>query len=1270
MLVIRVSFTPLQTNYPSCLKSNNWPSPRTRDQCSSGSGELVAILSIHRSGCRLVVAVLIIVLMGNLEDLRPAKGRECLGLPLRPAPGRHCPDGALRPTYSTLFLSMARGRVSAREQSGVMWHPSGAVAVSWHFIASCQYPKYSRYENCSTGNRLEPWTILAQLSSHKSRWLARLDRRWRYCTNSPPIPVVSNRAVSFYHPAFRLHPIMSVAEINHRPRPLSIMSVISDGTKTPGVLGARPRTLSDSGSSSEQRRRENKSLELRVQSFKVQQSDSSRAPGGPSSSSSSGRPLRSSTTARRLGSLQGMEARSATCALCALIVRSAREAGAQKPPTDQPPDESAEARLRGATCFVSWEIDGREAASTGSRPGGRSPKNLVRGVTRRMHIRWSHPRLSDAYLVYVAPDTFSRTASDADRVWVKDSLFLGRAITDNIENQALIQSWLDLCRKTHKGPCCRIDDGRAERFIEMISHSYFGVIDVQNMQLTQLPCQSLPSPRGHNRRPPSSPPPQQQHRGGTLEQVRPEPYVALSYVWGADPTAYTTRTQNVMLHRTHGGLEEVLQKLPTAIRDAVDLTRRLGFRYIWVDRLCIVQDSARSWKLNAYNMDLIYGNAALTVCAADGDASRGLCAMRPATRNTRQARALVAPRLELMATRPPEMYIRASEWNERAWTFQERLLSRRCLIFANGRVYFQCRSTGMSEDIFGDQRGAGWSLDLVDAPLQMFRQLDNRSVWVYMKCVGLYTERKLTQAKDVQAAFSGMANLMEARMRAPFVHGLPSSHFDLALLWEPARSSRRRVAEGTRENASIPDFPSWSWTGWVGEVQYKEDLVSGILDNVSDWLDTRTWIEWWVRDGHGDLRPLWDPRESREDQSKERKWRGYTWKRASRGERRRTRRNEHEDGVDAPYVTDDILPFPQGGPPGPCNTSSESAQTIEDSDNDHWERYDDNSDNEDGGKSSPRQREEVRAREHRDHYESRGSEYSPFARAKVRPEPYSAPPGPPPPPRHHLAPQRPGYHRTSNVSHRHERSRPRPRVSSYRRPDIYVEPQVSGRSHRRRASVVYPSPAPPPPMSSTDEPRHNADFFDMFFGGGGRGGDDEFSITLRDYPYRVVKAPFDARPETAEHPLLPILQFRTWHAWLYIHEARDAGGGGGEDDENNNNNNNNHNRQRAANTGGLVRHHIADEGGDWCGSIALDAAWAAGKPARQEFVAVSEAKGFSAAECREWTYYVPKERDQSEWDLFYVLLVERRDERWERVGVGKVFKEAFRGREQKEIMLG
>ncbi|KAF6834525.1 hypothetical protein CMUS01_06111 [Colletotrichum musicola] len=882
-----------------------------------------------------------------------------------------------------------------------------------------------------------------------------------------------------------------------------------------------------------------RALDLSVECFKVQGSSKRTSRDSASAAPS----LRSYTSPHQLGSLAEIRKRSSECELCALVTDSVEEEGSRVPLVD---DFSAKAGhdMDKATCSISWEIDGREAP----KRSGHNPANLVRGITRRMHLRWDSPRLSDAYLVYVAPDKFARTASDADRVWAKDSMFLGRNITQDVENQALIRSWLDLCEKSHKGPCRQRNEEHVDRFVEMVSHSYFGVIDVQNMQLTQLPCETTIPEKRDSRR-----------------SRRPEPYVALSYVWG-DEKAYTTLTENVMLHRMHGGLEDVLLRLPKAIQDAIDLVRRLGFRYMWIDRLCIVQNSSRSWKLNAYNMDLIYGNAALTICAADGDATVGLRAIRPQSRNTKQYKRSVAPGLELMVTRPPEIYIRASEWNERAWTFQERLLSRRCLIFTNGRVYFQCRSTGMSEDIFGDQKGAGWSLDLVDAPLQMFRQLENRAFWVYMKSVELYTERKLTQAKDIQAAFSGMANMMEERMAAPFIHGLPSSHFDLALLWEPVKSMRRRKTSDQTSDHLIPDFPSWSWTGWVGETKYHDDLTGGILDNVSQWLDTHTWIQWWVRDGHGDLRPLWDNVRSREDLSSDANWRGYT-------ERRGMGRGRGRDS---------------------CGSRA----------------------------YRHRRRSRSRSRSRKHTYKSFRREIDPDHIRRLRVE------------------DEVKYER--NDEFRFDRVRPPPPPPALALP---APPKMPFYDER----PVMSDAAPP-------HPTHDAAFYDMFF----EDNEKEFNITLRDYPYRVVKAPFNPKPETSEFPLLPILQFRTWHTWLHIKQSAPP-------------------RQQvqdrkvltmdAGSSTGLARYHIADEVGDWCGSIVLDAEWAAMAGERQEFIAISEAKCFTLAECPEWTYYIPKEREQSEWDLFYVLLVERKEEKWERVGVGKVFKEAFHSSKQREIML-
>ena len=99
---------------------------------------------------------------------------------------------------------------------------------------------------------------------------------------------------------------------------------------------------------------------------------------------------------------------------------------------------------------------------------------------------------------------------------------------------------------------------------------------------------------------------------------------------------------------------------------------------------------------------------------------------------------------------------------------------------------------------------------------------------------------------------------------------------------------------------------------------------------------------------------------------------------------------------------------------------------------------------------------------------------------------------------------------------------------------------------------------------------------------------------------------------------------------------------------------------------------MADEIGDWCGSLVADEEWMTkSQRSKHEFIAISEAKAFTKDECDVWTYYIPKEREQSEWDLYYVLLVERKDNmRWERVALGKVFRAAFANAEWKEIILG
>ena len=86
----------------------------------------------------------------------------------------------------------------------------------------------------------------------------------------------------------------------------------------------------------------------------------------------------------------------------------------------------------------------------------------------------------------------------------------------------------------------------------------------------------------------------------------------------------------------------------------------------------------------------------------------------------------------------------------------------------------------------------------------------------------------------------------------------------------------------------------------------------------------------------------------------------------------------------------------------------------------------------------------------------------------------------------------------------------------------------------------------------------------------------------------------------------------------------------------------------------------------------LDVDWVGGRDCGtpHEFIAISEAKEFTQEECEAWTYYIPMERNQSEWCLFYVLLIEKIGPVWERVALGKVFKEGFREATWDEITLG
>ncbi|KLU87477.1 hypothetical protein MAPG_06477 [Magnaporthiopsis poae ATCC 64411] len=102
-------------------------------------------------------------------------------------------------------------------------------------------------------------------------------------------------------------------------------------------------------------------------------------------------------------------------------------------------------------------------------------------------------------------------------------------------------------------------------------------------------------------------------------------YICLSHCWGR--AQIITTTISTMRARMEGIAESQLSR---TFREAIAATRRLGVRYIWIDSLCIIQDSALDWQVESAKMAAIYGNAWLTLAAVRSrDGNGGLFARTP-----------------------------------------------------------------------------------------------------------------------------------------------------------------------------------------------------------------------------------------------------------------------------------------------------------------------------------------------------------------------------------------------------------------------------------------------------------------------------------------------------------------------------------------------------------------------------------------------------------------------------------------------------------------
>ncbi|KAK4109133.1 HET-domain-containing protein [Canariomyces notabilis] len=285
-------------------------------------------------------------------------------------------------------------------------------------------------------------------------------------------------------------------------------------------------------------------------------------------------------------------------------------------------------------------------------------------------------------------------------------------------------------------------------------------------------------------------------------------YVALSYCWGAGTHSHKTTKEN-----TDERLKSfTLAALPKTIQDAVEITRKLGFRSLWIDSLCIVQDDEGDVANQLGDMHKIYTSAALTVSAANASGSDEgfLSVCWPASQSVR---------LRYKTPNREEGHVILSKYfrpggepiHTRAWTLQEHLLSTRTLIYGTHGLRWSCR-TAKYYDVSQNQPDIPTAADLSSG-------IRNWATWY--EIVQEFSSRKLSFPQDRLPAISAIAAKYSEAGIGRYLAELWESTLARDLLW----GKYGGLKEGSRDQPA--GFPSWSWASLGGPVRWGDMPFKG-----------------------------------------------------------------------------------------------------------------------------------------------------------------------------------------------------------------------------------------------------------------------------------------------------------------------------------------------------------------------------------------------------------------------------------------------------------
>ncbi|KAI0843895.1 HET-domain-containing protein [Daldinia vernicosa] len=328
----------------------------------------------------------------------------------------------------------------------------------------------------------------------------------------------------------------------------------------------------------------------------------------------------------------------------------------------------------------------------------------------------------------------------------------------------------------------------------------------------------------------------------TLEHVYPA-YWTLSHRWG-DPSKINQLCKETE-HQLRAGIP--LDELSPTFRDATLFVHRLGYRYLWIDSLCIFQDSEVDWQREADIMADVYRNSFCNISAISPSIDPSLGGLFRQRMDNARFLYPFKTNIGIRVRSPSELdYGPWIAWNDsiwideiesaalhtRGWVVQERFLSTRIIHFTRNQIYWECLGCthceadimiGLvnsrkvkDEDYIQRKRGYGYKASRREiikekANLQARRGRTELysgggiSPFFWLTILSTYMTCNLTKDSDKLIAMSGIVKAFRVATGDTYLAGLWKQSLHYGLLWKSTANRGTRI----RRNESYA--PSWSW---------------------------------------------------------------------------------------------------------------------------------------------------------------------------------------------------------------------------------------------------------------------------------------------------------------------------------------------------------------------------------------------------------------------------------------------------------------------------